>query len=74
MLRIHFTAEDIARTTLAAEPDPLWEVLLSLHMLQVEDGPLAYGAWRQRMRRRLPGRWSDRWPRWRRRWATPPTS
>lgn len=54
MLRIHFTAEDIARTTLAAEPDPLWEVLLSLHMLQVEDGPLAFGAWRQRMRRRLP--------------------
>ncbi|NEA32242.1 helix-turn-helix domain-containing protein [Streptomyces sp. SID13031] len=54
MLRIHFTAEDLARTTLAAEPDPLWEVLLSLHMLQVEDGPLAYGAWRQRLRRRLP--------------------
>jgi DNA-binding transcriptional ArsR family regulator len=54
MLRIHFSAEDFARTTIAAEPDPLWEVLLSLHMLQVEDGPLAYGAWRQRMRRRLP--------------------
>lgn len=54
MLRIHFTAEDLAHTTLAAEPDPLWEVLLSLHMLQVEDGPVAYGAWRQRMRRRLP--------------------
>jgi DNA-binding transcriptional ArsR family regulator len=54
MLRIHFTAEDLARTTLAAEPDPLWEVLLSLHMLQVEDGPVAYGAWRQRVRRRLP--------------------
>ncbi|GAA1602031.1 winged helix-turn-helix domain-containing protein [Kribbella sancticallisti] len=54
MLRIHFSAEDLARTTLSAEPDPLWEVLLSLHMLQVEDGPLQYGAWRQRMRRRLP--------------------
>jgi DNA-binding transcriptional ArsR family regulator len=54
MLRIHFTAEDLARTTLAAEPDPLWEVLLSLHMLQVEDGPVAYGAWRQRVRRKLP--------------------
>lgn len=54
MLRIHFTAEDLASTTLATEPDPLWEVLLSLHMLQTEDGPLAYGAWRQRMRRRLP--------------------
>jgi hypothetical protein len=54
MLRIHFTAEDIARTTLLAEPDPLWEILLSLHMLQVEDGPIPYGAWRQRLRRRLP--------------------
>ncbi|TDU91587.1 helix-turn-helix protein [Kribbella voronezhensis] len=54
MLRIHFTAEDFARTTLAPGPDPMWEILHSLHMLQVEDGPIAYGAWRQRMRRRLP--------------------
>jgi DNA-binding transcriptional ArsR family regulator len=54
MLRIHFTADDLARTSLAGEPDELWEVLLSLHMLQVEDGPVPYGAWRQRMRRRLP--------------------
>ena len=54
MLRIHFTADDFARTTLAPGPDPMWEILLSLHMLQVEDGPVAYGAWRQRMRRRLP--------------------
>ena len=54
MLRIHFTAEDFARTTLAPGPDPMWEILHSLHMLQVEDGPVAYGAWRQRMRRRLP--------------------
>ena len=54
MLRIHFTAEDFARTTLAPGPDPMWEILHSLHMLQVEDGQVAYGAWRQRMRRRLP--------------------
>ena len=54
MLRIHFTADDFARTTLAPGPDPMWEILLSLHMLQVEDGPVAYGAWRQRTRRRLP--------------------
>ncbi|TWD74722.1 DNA-binding transcriptional ArsR family regulator [Kribbella amoyensis] len=54
MLRIHFTAEDLARTTLAAEPDPLWELLLSLHMLQVNDGPVPFGTWRQRIRRRLP--------------------
>jgi DNA-binding transcriptional ArsR family regulator/predicted transcriptional regulator len=54
MLRIHFTADDYARTTLAPGPDPMWEILHSLRMLQVEDGPVAYGAWRQRMRRRLP--------------------
>jgi DNA-binding transcriptional ArsR family regulator len=54
MLRIHFTADDYARTTLAPGPDPMWEMLLSLHMLQVEDGPLEYGGWRQRMRRQLP--------------------
>ncbi|MEU4392725.1 helix-turn-helix domain-containing protein [Kribbella sp. NPDC023855] len=54
MLRIHFTGEDLARTTLRAEPDPLWEALLSLHMLQVDDGPVPYGAWRRRQRRQLP--------------------
>ncbi len=54
MLRIHFGAEDLVRTTLSSEPDPLWEVLLSLHMLQVHDGPVPYGAWRERMHRKLP--------------------
>ncbi|AGM06242.1 ArsR/SmtB family transcription factor [Amycolatopsis keratiniphila] len=33
-LHIHFSAADLARVTLATEPDPLWEVLLSLHVLQ----------------------------------------
>ncbi len=55
MLRIHFGAEDLVRTTLSSEPDPLWEVLLSLHMLQVDDGPVPYGAWRERISRKLPG-------------------
>lgn len=33
-LRVHFSSTDIARTTFAESPDPLWEVLLSLHALQ----------------------------------------
>lgn len=33
-LHIHFSAADLARVTLSTEPDPLWEVLLSLHVLQ----------------------------------------
>jgi len=54
VLRIHFTGQDLARTTLAEEPDPLWEVLLSLHQLQVWDGSGHYGHWRERTRRQLP--------------------
>ncbi|ADB34409.1 regulatory protein ArsR [Kribbella flavida DSM 17836] len=54
MLRIHFTSQDLARTTVAEEPDPLWEVLLSLHQLQVQDGWSHYGHWRESTRRQLP--------------------
>jgi DNA-binding transcriptional ArsR family regulator len=55
LLRIHFTGEDLARTTLAEEPDPMWELLLSLHQLQVREGTAHYGTWRDRTRRQLPG-------------------
>nr|WP_119290667.1 winged helix-turn-helix domain-containing protein [Streptomyces sp. YIM 130001] len=34
MMRIHFTAEDLARTQVADGADPLWETVLSLHSLQ----------------------------------------
>jgi hypothetical protein len=54
LLRIHFTGQDLARTTLAEEPDPLWEVLLSLHQLQGRDGSAHFGDWRERTRRQLP--------------------
>ncbi|WP_238176190.1 ArsR/SmtB family transcription factor [Kribbella albertanoniae] len=54
LLRIHFTGQDMARTTLADEPDPMWEVLLSLHQLQGRDGMTHYGTWRERARRLLP--------------------
>ncbi|MBP5877139.1 helix-turn-helix domain-containing protein [Streptomyces scabiei] len=49
-LRIHFTYDDLARVVLAEEPDPLWEGLLSLHLLQNRDGPLVFGRWRRASR------------------------
>jgi hypothetical protein len=35
---------------LAEEPDPLWEGLLSLHLLQNRDGTLVFGRWRRASR------------------------
>lgn len=34
MLRIHFSDGDLARTRVAAAPDPVWEIAASLHRLQ----------------------------------------
>jgi hypothetical protein len=45
MLRIHFTADDLARTVVAAESDPLWEVLFSDFRLRERDPPLAFRPW-----------------------------
>lgn len=45
-VRIHFTTADLARTHIAAEPDPLWEMVLSLHLLQGEK-PQLYSEWRR---------------------------
>ncbi|MEV5964166.1 helix-turn-helix domain-containing protein [Kribbella sp. NPDC051952] len=50
MLRIHFTPRDLARVTVATSPAPLWEVLLSLHMLQHSDGRLIFEDWRRHVR------------------------
>lgn len=50
MLRIHFTADDLARTTVAASADPLWEVLLSGFRLRDRDRPLEFRPWTQRVR------------------------
>ncbi|MBT2233567.1 winged helix-turn-helix domain-containing protein [Nonomuraea sp. NEAU-A123] len=49
-LRIHFTADDLARTTVAAAPDPLWEVLLSRFRLRERCLPLAFRPWAERLR------------------------
>jgi DNA-binding transcriptional ArsR family regulator len=50
VLRIHFTPDDLSRVRILPEPDPLWEVLLSLHLLQTEQGAVLFGGWRRRTR------------------------
>lgn len=50
MLRIHFTSTDLARTHVAEGPDPLWETVLSLHMLRAGYGRLAFAEWRRNVR------------------------
>jgi DNA-binding transcriptional ArsR family regulator len=59
MLRIHFTGEDLARTRLATGPEPMWELLLSLHKLADAEGRLVFDGWRRRVRAGLPA--SARW-------------
>ncbi|ONI84104.1 hypothetical protein ALI144C_15505 [Actinosynnema sp. ALI-1.44] len=53
MLRIHFTTEDLTRIRIRAQPHPLWEVLLSLHLLQTRHGAAVYGPWRRGARAAL---------------------
>ncbi|QPP07089.1 winged helix-turn-helix transcriptional regulator [Streptomyces bathyalis] len=53
-IRIHFEAEDLARTQVAGAPDPLWETLLSLHVLQEREGTSVFGKWRKRTRALVP--------------------
>ncbi|MFE9693108.1 helix-turn-helix domain-containing protein [Micromonospora sp. NPDC005806] len=48
MLRIHFTAADLARTRIARAPDPLWESVLSMHWLRVRCPDPLLAGWRQR--------------------------
>jgi hypothetical protein len=43
VFRVHFECADLARTTIAQEPDPLWEVLLGLHVLQTDYEPETFG-------------------------------
>ena len=47
MLRIFFTGDDVARTRLAPAPDPLWETVLSLHILRSQRANAAHGEWRR---------------------------
>ncbi|MEU1895997.1 ArsR/SmtB family transcription factor [Streptomyces pristinaespiralis] len=53
MLRIHFTDADLARTRVAAAPDPLWEICTSLHRFQSRQGRWAYADWHRTARAQL---------------------
>ncbi|MFE6483221.1 ArsR/SmtB family transcription factor [Streptomyces sp. NPDC057757] len=55
MLRIHFGPHDFARVRLAREPDPLWEIVCSLHRLQTSQGRWAYADWYRATRDTLVG-------------------
>jgi DNA-binding transcriptional ArsR family regulator len=55
MLRIHFTAEDLARTRVATRVDPMWEIVGSLHHLQQRHKSLVFEDWRRSARERLRG-------------------
>lgn len=55
MLRVHFTAQDLARTRLADGADPLWETVLSLHSLRDHRAEPALAAWRRDAVRQGPG-------------------
>ncbi|MET9231200.1 ArsR family transcriptional regulator [Lentzea sp. NPDC003310] len=54
MLRVHFTAEDLARVRVAPGPDPMWEILLSLHVLRQRSAAPVFGPWRTAVRATLP--------------------
>ncbi|MGN9838231.1 ArsR/SmtB family transcription factor [Nonomuraea sp. H19] len=51
-LRIHFTADDLARTTLAATSDPLWEVVLSHFRLRERSRRPVFRSWTDAIRSR----------------------
>ncbi|GHG01598.1 ArsR/SmtB family transcription factor [Streptomyces filamentosus] len=55
MLRIHFTADDLAGVRIAPRPDVLWETILSFHRLRDRRGPVVFGGWRTETRARLGG-------------------
>ncbi|SCL54320.1 Helix-turn-helix domain-containing protein [Micromonospora citrea] len=53
MLKIHFSAEDILRTRVAPAADPVWELVLSLHLLPTRDRDPLLAGWRHTVTRGL---------------------
>lgn len=52
MLRVHFTADDLVSTTVAASVDPLWEMVFSRLRLSTRSGAV-FEPWARRVRPRL---------------------
>ncbi|MEU5938271.1 winged helix-turn-helix domain-containing protein [Micromonospora sp. NPDC047548] len=53
MLTIHFSQEDILRTRVAPAADPIWELVLSLHLLQGRTKDPLMAPWRRGVARDL---------------------
>ncbi|MFJ8941432.1 ArsR family transcriptional regulator [Streptomyces sp. NPDC102365] len=53
MLHIHFSTADLSRIRIAQEPDPAWEILLSLHALGGPADHVVFGPWKSRTLPRL---------------------
>jgi DNA-binding transcriptional ArsR family regulator len=57
MFRIHFTQQDVSATRVVAEPSPLWEIVLSCHMLAKRNEDPLLSVWHHSSRAGLePGR------------------
>lgn len=52
-LRIHFTGDDLSRTVVSAQPDMMWELVNSLHILQARRTAAVYRPWLHHARARL---------------------
>ncbi|MET8088987.1 winged helix-turn-helix domain-containing protein [Micromonospora sp. NPDC005220] len=53
MLKIYFSGEDILRTRVAPAPDPVWELVLSLHVLRGRTRDPLTANWRRSVARDL---------------------
>ncbi|WP_447034689.1 transcriptional regulator [Streptomyces sp. DSM 118878] len=53
MLRIDYDQGDLERIRVAAGPDPMWEIVLSLHLLQNRQEAVRFDPWRRAVRRAL---------------------
>lgn len=61
-LRMVFHQRDLQRVRIAAQPDPLWELVLALVQARAPGGADRYAAWRSALRERL-SRLGRQWPR-----------
>ncbi|HJP76249.1 MAG TPA: winged helix-turn-helix domain-containing protein [Pseudonocardiaceae bacterium] len=50
MLRIHFTPDDLARTSVASTPDPLWEIMISSFRFRDADRHPELAYWAREVR------------------------
>ncbi|MGY2061151.1 hypothetical protein ACW9HQ_40300, partial [Nocardia gipuzkoensis] len=54
MLRIHCTADDLLRVSIAEQPLPLTELAIAVAMLQRRDSHPIFTSWRRQVSRMLP--------------------